>query len=231
MCGGCRSWRRLYPNPGTCRICGRELHLGHALTSGQLRILKTTDLHDGRLFLPNRTVLLADPVRTRLAAYLDHRNHRWPRTANPHLFVSQVTGCGVEPVSHAWINDVLGIPTAGSARTASSTRPRPPVATSAASATCSDCPSARPFATPAPSTNPASSNTASATRDPHRGQGPSSHTRRHRRRARAEGPYEGQGLGSPLWPKTSAAFTVSRCSGHEKYAFRLRNRPRDLGCR
>jgi hypothetical protein len=86
------------------------LAIFHALTSGQLRRLKTTDLRDGRLFLPNRTVLLADPVRTRLAAYLDHRNHRWPRTANPHLFISQTTGCGVEPVSHVWINDVLGMP-------------------------------------------------------------------------------------------------------------------------
>lgn len=87
------------------------LAIFHALTTGQLRILKTTDLHDGRLFLPNRTVLLADPVRQRLAAYLDYRNRRWPRTANPHLFVSQTTGCGVEPVSNVWINDVLGMPT------------------------------------------------------------------------------------------------------------------------
>ncbi|GAA3302150.1 hypothetical protein GCM10020295_47130 [Streptomyces cinereospinus] len=27
------------------------------------------------------------------------------------MFVSQTTGCGVEPVSHVWINDVLGMPT------------------------------------------------------------------------------------------------------------------------
>ncbi|WP_328723530.1 hypothetical protein OHT52_31185 [Streptomyces sp. NBC_00247] len=83
----------------------------HALSSGQLCRLKTTDLRDGRLFLPGRTVLLADPVRIRLAAYLDYRNRRWPRTANPHLFLSQTTGCGVELVSHVWINDVLGMPT------------------------------------------------------------------------------------------------------------------------
>ncbi|MBL1100991.1 hypothetical protein [Streptomyces coffeae] len=54
---------------------------------------------------------LAEPVRTRLAAYLDYRNRRWPHTANPYLFVSQTTGCGVEPVSSIWINDVLGMPT------------------------------------------------------------------------------------------------------------------------
>jgi hypothetical protein len=81
-----------------------------ALTSGELRTALTTDLRDGRLFLPSRTVLLADPVRDRLAAYLDYRNSRWPRTANPHLFLSQTTACGVEPVSHVWINDALGIP-------------------------------------------------------------------------------------------------------------------------
>ncbi|WP_435601170.1 hypothetical protein [Streptomyces sp. C10-9-1] len=70
----------------------------------------TTDLRDGRLFLPNRTVLLADPVRDRLAAYLDYRNIRWPRTANAHLFLSQTTACGVEAVSNVWINDLLGMP-------------------------------------------------------------------------------------------------------------------------
>jgi hypothetical protein len=41
---------------------------------------------------------------------LDYCNSRWPRTANPHLFLSQTTACGVEPVSHVWVNDVLGMP-------------------------------------------------------------------------------------------------------------------------
>ncbi|MEU9244463.1 hypothetical protein [Streptomyces sp. NPDC048385] len=75
-----------------------------------LRTIKTTDVRDGRLFLPDRTVLLADTVRARLAAYLDFRNTRWPRTANPHLFISLTTACGVEPVSVVWINDTLGMP-------------------------------------------------------------------------------------------------------------------------
>lgn len=85
-------------------------------------------------------------------------------------------------------------PSAGSGRTASFTRPRPPVATPAASATCSACPSGRPCATSAPSTNLASSNTASATRDPHRGQGLNSHPQRHRHPARAEGGCSRVGL-------------------------------------
>ncbi len=66
----------------------------------------TTDLRDGRLFLSKRTVLLADPVRDRLAAYLHYRNSRWPRTTDAHLFLSQTTACGVEAVSNVWINDV-----------------------------------------------------------------------------------------------------------------------------
>ncbi|MES4907819.1 MULTISPECIES: hypothetical protein [unclassified Streptomyces] len=82
----------------------------HALTFKELRTVLTTDLCDGRLFLPNRTVLLAEAVRDRLTAYLDYRNSRWPRTANSHLFLSQTTACGVEPVSNVWINDVLGMP-------------------------------------------------------------------------------------------------------------------------
>ncbi|MDT0485235.1 hypothetical protein [Streptomyces doebereineriae] len=82
----------------------------HALTSKELRTVMTTDLGDGRLFLPTRTVLLAAPVRDRIAAYLDYRNSRWPRTANPHLFLSQTTACGVETVSNVWINNILGIP-------------------------------------------------------------------------------------------------------------------------
>lgn len=64
-------------------------------------------------------------------------------------------------------------PPAGSARTASSTRPRPPAATPDASATCSACPSERPSATPAPSTSPGSSSTASAMRDQQRVHDPS----------------------------------------------------------
>ncbi|MFJ3841756.1 hypothetical protein ACIPY6_40495 [Streptomyces sp. NPDC090054] len=103
--------RRVLYGQEVPRAALAALAIFHALTNGQLRSLKTTDLRDGRLFLPNRTVLLADPVRTRLSAYLGYRNQRWPRTANSHLFLSQTTGCGVGPVSSVWITNVLGIPT------------------------------------------------------------------------------------------------------------------------
>ncbi|CAL9677161.1 hypothetical protein SUDANB105_08033 [Streptomyces sp. enrichment culture] len=41
----------------------------HALTSKELRTVLTTDLRDGRLFLPNRTVLLAKAIRDRLLTF------------------------------------------------------------------------------------------------------------------------------------------------------------------
>lgn len=64
----------------------------HALTHAQVRSLKLTDVVDGRLTLPDgRNFPLAGPVRVRLAAWLDHRAERWPRTLNSHLFVTQQT--------------------------------------------------------------------------------------------------------------------------------------------
>lgn len=87
-----------------------SLIIFHALTSKDLQTMLTTDLRDGRLFLPDRTVLLANEVRTRLTRYWEYRTDRWPRTANPHLFISQTTACGTNRVSHVWINDTLGMP-------------------------------------------------------------------------------------------------------------------------
>ncbi|QGZ52538.1 hypothetical protein GPZ77_33280 [Streptomyces sp. QHH-9511] len=101
--------RPLLQDRAAPRAALAALVIFHALTSGELRTVLATNLRDGRLFLPNRMVLLAEPVRDRLAAYLDYRNRRWPRTANPHLFLSQSTACGLEPVSNVWINDLLGM--------------------------------------------------------------------------------------------------------------------------
>ncbi|MFI9155423.1 hypothetical protein [Streptomyces sp. NPDC053367] len=71
---------------------------------------RLTDLGDGRQFLQDHTVLLANEVRARLEKYRECRAKRWPRTANPHLFISQTTACGTGRVSHVWINDTLGMP-------------------------------------------------------------------------------------------------------------------------
>jgi integrase len=80
----------------------------HGVRVGQIRHLQLTDIRDGRLYLPTHTVLLAKPVRVRLAAYLDYRNQRWPRTANPHLFIHHRTATGVKPVGPRWPQLALG---------------------------------------------------------------------------------------------------------------------------
>lgn len=80
----------------------------HALRSGQLRALKVTDIQDGHLRLDQRSIPLADPVRTRLASYLDYRNSRWPQTANPHLFIHVHTAGGVKSANSTWIGNKLG---------------------------------------------------------------------------------------------------------------------------
>lgn len=63
----------------------------HALTDNQLRDLKLTDIVDGRLALDARIIPLAEPVRVRLAAWLDYRARKWPNTINPHLIINQRT--------------------------------------------------------------------------------------------------------------------------------------------
>ncbi|MFC9677890.1 hypothetical protein [Streptomyces sp. NPDC056949] len=64
----------------------------HGMTGPQLQELALTDIRDGRLTIDDRTIPLAGPVRTRLAAYLDHRGRTWPTTINPHLFINRRTG-------------------------------------------------------------------------------------------------------------------------------------------
>jgi hypothetical protein len=82
----------------------------HGLRSGQLCALRLTDLRDGRLHLGDRTILLASPVRQRLAAWLDYRNKRWPNTANPHLFIHYRTATQTRPVGVHWLHLKLGNP-------------------------------------------------------------------------------------------------------------------------
>ncbi len=81
----------------------------HGLRSEEVRQLTLTDIHDGRLHLADRTVVLAEPVKTRLGAWLDHRNQRWPNTANPHLFIHYRTATGTGPVGGRWVGLTLGM--------------------------------------------------------------------------------------------------------------------------
>ena len=74
----------------------------HALTLGELRALKLTDIVDGRLTIGDRSIPLAGPVLPRLAAWLDHRAQTWPATINPHLFINRRTGPRLTPVSRSF---------------------------------------------------------------------------------------------------------------------------------
>jgi len=81
----------------------------HAPRNAQLRALLLTDIRDGRMFLAGTTVVLADPVRARINAWLDERTRRWPNTANAHLFINKHTAVRTCPVSIPWITTTLGI--------------------------------------------------------------------------------------------------------------------------
>ncbi len=74
----------------------------HALSGKQLRAVRLTDIIDGRLTIGDRVIPLAAPVRTRLTAWLDHRNQRWPGCINPHLLVSRRTAPRLVPVGHSF---------------------------------------------------------------------------------------------------------------------------------
>jgi len=81
----------------------------HALTSKELGELKLTHIVDGRLTLGDRVIPLAEPVRVRLAAWLDHRGRRWPGSVNAHLFVSRRSAPRLTPVGRQfpWSNTDL----------------------------------------------------------------------------------------------------------------------------
>jgi hypothetical protein len=74
----------------------------HALTGKQIRELRLTDIVDGRLRIGNRDLPLAAPVRTRLAAWLDHRNRTWPESANPYLLINRRTAPRVVAVGRSF---------------------------------------------------------------------------------------------------------------------------------
>lgn len=80
----------------------------HGLPTRTIRQLTLTDHRDGRLYLDGRSIVLAQPVQTRVSRYLDHRAQRWPNTANPHLFVHYRTATHTGPVGPRWIWLTLG---------------------------------------------------------------------------------------------------------------------------
>lgn len=98
----------LSPNPACAALT--SLATFHGLRAGELRNMHLTDLVDGRLHLGRRRILLADPVRVRISAWLDYRNKRWPSTANPHVFLNHRNSSRTTPVGPRWLTLATGIP-------------------------------------------------------------------------------------------------------------------------
>ncbi|WP_298800205.1 hypothetical protein [uncultured Pseudonocardia sp.] len=80
----------------------------HAPRVSEIRALLLTDLRDGRLHTNGRKILLAPVVATRLTAWLDERQRRWPNTVNPHLFINGHTAVRTIPVNTVWISATIG---------------------------------------------------------------------------------------------------------------------------
>ncbi|MEU8007479.1 hypothetical protein AB0B66_40505 [Catellatospora sp. NPDC049111] len=81
----------------------------HAVRLWQLRAMRLTDLHDGRLHIGEQVIVLAEPVTQRLAAYLDYRTNTWPTTINPHLFIHRRSWMHDRPVTPWWLHHQLGM--------------------------------------------------------------------------------------------------------------------------
>jgi hypothetical protein len=82
----------------------------HAVRIWQLAQIRLTDISDGRLHTGGQVILLAEPVRQRLATYLDHRNGTWPNSINPYLFLHVRNAGTVRHVTAWWIRHQLTMP-------------------------------------------------------------------------------------------------------------------------
>lgn len=107
----------LSPNPACAALTA--LATFHGLRAGDLRNMHLTDPADGRLHIDARSILLADPVRVRVAAWLDYRNRRWPNTANPHVFLNHRNSSRTTPIGGRWLAWSPGYRSTSCAKTAS----------------------------------------------------------------------------------------------------------------
>ncbi|MGH3249849.1 MAG: hypothetical protein ACRDOI_27120, partial [Trebonia sp.] len=96
--------------PGSMARFALVLAAIHALRPDELRALELAglDLVRARLTVrrpAQRHVIYLDEVTLGCAdAWLRDRHDRWPRTANPHLFISRVTATDIVPVSYHYIS-------------------------------------------------------------------------------------------------------------------------------
>ncbi len=100
------------PNEACAAIAG--LAAFHGVRTRDVRHMVLTDLADGRLRIDQpkdkRTILLAEPVKVRLAAWLEHRSRRWPNTANPYVFINHRNAGKLIPVGFHWVSRTMDVP-------------------------------------------------------------------------------------------------------------------------
>ncbi len=80
----------------------------HGIRMGQLQRIELTDTVDGRLSVDGRVIPLADPVRERLATWLDHRATQWPNTTNGYLFINRRSSYRSCTVGTRWLRLAIG---------------------------------------------------------------------------------------------------------------------------
>lgn len=158
----------------------------HALYPYQARALPLTalDFTRGRLTLGDIDHPLDAFTQQAAVDYIRLRHQRWPRTRNPHVFISSQTAHTRTPVTTGRMQPLLGgLPvTARQLREAeSSKRPPSPALTRSTYARCSTSLRRPDSATPASSTpTPRTATTYPAATWRHRDRPPRSPARRHR---------------------------------------------------
>ena len=96
-------------SPSPARAVITALLACHAIPMRQLARLLLTDVRGGRLYLDDRVVLLAGPVRERVSAYLSYRAATWPASVNAYLFIHARSWKTTRPVTSYWIGQQLAI--------------------------------------------------------------------------------------------------------------------------
>lgn len=84
----------------------------HAARPGAIRALRLddADLASGRLRLAGSDRPMGDLTARVLREWLEHRQRRWPHTANPHLLVSRESALHHGPVSTGYLASLQGLP-------------------------------------------------------------------------------------------------------------------------